>query len=717
MNRKFSCLVDDHPKFIHQSILWLQSLLNRGGAVPDEIVFHVVEGIDSNYVSMLEERNVHVEVVSSFGKGNAVYCNKLQQLHSTIFDDADQIILCDTDLFFVDDITPHLNITGKVAAKIVDQPCPPLNILETLFQASGIEIKPQLLPVDFQSDEKTFYSNCNGGFYIFTKDGFQTIREPWIKWANWCLGKEEILGKYTKHADQLGFCFAVMETGLELEHLPNTLNFPTHFSKRTYQKKKIELPPKVLHYHAELTPNLQLKEIGIPVVDQVIKEANLDIHEMHRNDFSNKLFWNFRYKENPELGSGVGSRGEVLEYKRKLIYPFLNYFKEKDTLDVGCGDLELMRMAPSEKFTGIDISKEAIEICRKKRPDWNFLVGGLEMLNGRKYDLVTCFDVLIHQPTETAYRQFIEELTNSTASTMIIGAYDQEPKHSSSITFFYEPIVETLKKDGNFKDIQKIGEYRDVSVIMARRKCASNQNPSDLSFADLCILSEQCEHPLLLAELIDLSRETLGFFPKTSIRAFEYPWVISETVSRFEKMEGLNVTDIGAGVNVVPLWLSRAGARVTTIDPHPLTRELEDKVKWNEWGFLDYSSISDGKIVSLNKDASTIKLPEQQDLIYSVSVIEHLPAKIRRAILANCCRLLKDEGVLLLTVDLVPNTNKLWNLSEGKKVEMAWLHGTFKSLLNEIEQHGFEIIASHTQRKIYESRTDVAYIIAKKKST
>jgi 2-polyprenyl-3-methyl-5-hydroxy-6-metoxy-1,4-benzoquinol methylase len=717
MIKKISCLVDNHPKFIHQSILWLHSIISSGTATKDEIVLHVVEGTDVEFIEYLKNKEIEVQMVPPFGKGNAVYCNKLQQLHSPSLDKADIVVLCDTDLMFVENISSYLNLDSHVAGKIVDMPCPPLEVLQGLFQFTNIRTNPKLVPVDFNPEELTFESNCNGGFYILKKEGLKKVRDSWVKWAKWCLEKEEILGQFAKHADQLGFCFAVMEMNLTFKNLPTELNFPTHFNQSTYQKRNINYSPKVLHYHSQLTPNLQLKEIGIPIVDEVIRKANDGIHKMHRSGFSNKFFWDYRYKENPDLGSGVGSRGEVLEYKRNLIYPILSYFKEKEVLDVGCGDLELMRNAPSKKYTGIDISSEAIESSRKKRPDWNFLSGDLEKLNGETYDLVTCFDVLIHQSSESAYNQMVEKLAEYTTDTLIIGAYDNNPHHTSSITFYYEPISKTIEKTGAFEEIEKIGEYRDVSVIMARKKSSTSVNPNDIPFVDLCKLSEQSETPDLLDELINLSRTSLGFYPKTTIRVFEYPWIIKETVSNFATVKGLKITDIGAGVNVVPIWLSNEGAKVTTIDPHPLTREIEEKHEWNEWGFLDYSTISDGNILSLREDASSVVLSEEQDLIYSVSVIEHLPAKVRRAIIANAFRLLKKDGLLLLTLDMVPNSNKLWNLSEGKKVESSWLHGTLKSILRELKRKGFKVLSYKTQRNIYKSRTDVAYIVAQKKNS
>src|SRR4029077_16029877 len=88
---------------------------------------------------------------------------------------------------------------------------------------------------------------------------------------------------------------------------------------------------------------------------------------------------------------------------------------------------------------------------------------------------------------------------------------------------------------------------------------------------------------VLLDELRRLSNERLGFFPATARRAIEYPWF----ADRLLDCAGKRILDVGAGVNVLPLWLADRGATVVTVDPHPQVRDPSDKSHWNEWGYLD----------------------------------------------------------------------------------------------------------------------------------
>lgn len=61
-----------------------------------------------------------------------------------------------------------------------------------------------------------------------------------------------------------------------------------------------------------------------------------------KTGFNNKKFWDERYSTDIELGSGIGSKGAVLELKRKALHELVEKEKPDNILDVGCGDLELI---------------------------------------------------------------------------------------------------------------------------------------------------------------------------------------------------------------------------------------------------------------------------------------------------------------------------------------------------------------------------------------
>jgi hypothetical protein len=75
----------------------------------------------------------------------------------------------------------------------------------------------------------------------------------------------------------------------------------------------------------------------------------------------------------------------------------------------------------------------------------------------------------------------------------------------------------------------------------------------------------------------------------------------------------------------------------------------------------------------------------------SVSVIEHLPAQDRRALLGSLAGRVRRHGLLVLTVDLVRGTDDLWNRSLGEVVDADSPHGTFDDLVAECSEAGFSV--------------------------
>ena len=103
-------------------------------------------------------------------------------------------------------------------------------------------------------------------------------------------------------------------------------------------------------------------------------------------------------------------------------------------------------------------------------------------------------------------------------------------------------------------------------------------------------------------------------------------------------------------------------------------------------GFLDYH-VLDSRIRSRNVDMRSFDDGERYDIVYSVSVIEHMPAAVRRAVIAQISRLLRPEGRLLC-----PGHDSgqrfLWNYSEGVVVDEAAVHGTLPSIKEELAARG-----------------------------
>lgn len=699
-----SCLIDNSPKFAMQGWNWLTSLHAVGTAMRADIFVCHTPMVAKETLDFFERSGAKLITIQSFGEGPAVYCNKIRQLESGIFHDYDYTILSDADLFFLS--CPTRLATGEaVRAKLVDAPNPPERIWRELLERAGLADRINAVPIQLQADSMTFSTCFNGGLYVLPKASIDHITKKWAKWSRYCLDQSSLLGEYVVHSDQLGFGMALLE-GIDSSPLPIGENFPSHLSTDHYRCLP-ETQIHAIHYHS-LDSHGCLLPVETEWINNRVITANRILIENRRLSFNNRIFWDFRYFASPQLGSGLGSRGDVLRLKKSLLRPFMKAISEDSVLDVGCGDLEVMRLMPLRSYRGIDISRQAVEIARTKRPDWRFDNIGVEDVDDNAYDYVICLDVLIHQSSAERFEELVADLLRVARKGVIVAGYEQHTSNHG-IVFTHLSLLEALQRCRKTREVEEIGSYRDVSLYLALTDQGLPLTAADASLFDLAYGCEETVDWRLLSQLTRISREKLGFFPKTIIRTIEYPWF----ANRLRADPTGRVLDIGAGVCALPLWLAQQGSTVVTIDssPHQRNSDDSDKTHWNEWGYLDYSRL-DARITSHHLDAQLYQIEEPFDTIYSVSVIEHMPANVRRNILNKLPSWLAPGGRVLFSLDLTPGTDDLWPLSEGQVVDLKQPHGTLDDIKAEMEQAGLRIVEVTVRRGIAGSRTDIAFIEA-----
>ena len=695
-----SCVVDDNPKFRLQAWNWLCGLRALGTRCR-LFVHHVRGALGETLQAEMREHGVTLVEIEPYGDGPAVYCNKIRQLETREFLEADFVVLSDTDIAFLRD-PADLVEEGKFRAKVVDNNNPPEEMWRQLAALCGITGDIPTVALELAPEVDVFATNFNGGVYVMPSDFARQIHPLWEKHARTCLDAADLLGKYAGHCDQLGMGFALLESQIPVSRLPTTANLPTHIDADTLGVLE---PGEVwaLHYHNRLDAHGLLRKTGVSWIDEAIERCNTTLVAQRRRAFSNEIFWDFRYAQFPDLGSGLGSRGDVLSHKRALLEPYFDLIASESILDVGCGDLELFAPLPLGDYTGIDVSGEALRIASRRRPEWTFLRKDLSDFPDDSFDYVTCMDVLIHQPNEAAARDLVDNLVRVARKGVFFSAHTT-PIKGAGISFNSAEMLAFISSLKPVSAVHRLGSYRDVSLHFAEKGLGDRRSRNDIGLHQRVIGSRYTDYPHVLRELVDYSRQHLGFFPFTISRTHEYPWFAEQ----LRDVEGKSVLDIGAGICCVPLILAQRGARVTTVDRHDRIRTGPPTPQWNEWGYLDYSEL-DARIRSFNIDASEFDDDERYDVIYSISVIEHMPRSTRRAVMAQAARLLKPDGEVLLSLDLIPGTDDLWNLNEGKIVDETG-HGDLDMFKAELAAQDLVVRHEEYVRAMPGSRTDVVYL-------
>lgn len=266
-----SCVIDCHPKYHHQVVRLISSLLAADPERRVKKVVHYIAPLPTALARWLAEHEVMLQEVPSYGVGPAAYCNKLQQFELLLSLQATYLILCDADLFFLS--SPELLIQpDKICARVVDRPNPEPEVLRSLLQAAGFCDEMMTAHPTFLQRSITHRMNCNGGLYVIGREQLKVLAPAWRSWAAFCLAREDILKHKLMHSDQLGFMLGMLETGMPLTPLPGHANFPTHLPADCY----VQVPRHIssLHYHGNVLDDGRLGSTGVAAVDLWIDEAN-----------------------------------------------------------------------------------------------------------------------------------------------------------------------------------------------------------------------------------------------------------------------------------------------------------------------------------------------------------------------------------------------------------------------------------------------------------
>jgi hypothetical protein len=272
MKIKFSCVVDQDPKFGRQAFVWVLTLLVYGCAETESLVIHTVGHYTGEYRKIFEDWGIETRVVKAFDVRHP-NSNKLAQFESEALDAADYAVLCDCDISFSQDI--HAWMSGSsIRARIASYNGLPQAGWEALFQSAGLAM-PSGWMAALLNGVETLPTYCNGGIYIIPQAMLQALKEVWPRWTRWLLDHDSLIKPFQAYADQISFAMSCAELGATIDHLPLTLNYDGVAKLRTLQRliNRSEIDPLVLHYH-ELNARGRLTFTEIPSVNRQIRKIN-----------------------------------------------------------------------------------------------------------------------------------------------------------------------------------------------------------------------------------------------------------------------------------------------------------------------------------------------------------------------------------------------------------------------------------------------------------
>ena len=215
-----------------------------------QMVVQCTDRVSDDVIAKLSAQGYTVTTIAPYL--DQAYCNKIAQLDYFVDStDSPGVFLLDLDLA----ILAELDIPDRdvVCGKLVDGANPPLDTLERLFDAAGIEL-PAIMPSDWEGRGDTIATNLNGGF-LYVPQGLHrsAAQHKWRHWAEFLFAKPDLFDHPSarKHIDQIAFAMALASARIPFRHLPTNWNYPGHKDRvpRGYRRDE---PLRVLHYHDRL---------------------------------------------------------------------------------------------------------------------------------------------------------------------------------------------------------------------------------------------------------------------------------------------------------------------------------------------------------------------------------------------------------------------------------------------------------------------------------
>jgi hypothetical protein len=230
-------------------------------------------------------------------------------------------------------------------------------------------------------------------------------------------------------------------------------------------------------------------------------------------------------------------------------------------------------------------------------------------------------------------------------------------------------------------------------------------HPHDMAEAEVSRATGRAERPDLLQELVQISRDSFGFFTKHFPSSVQYEWAARHLA---DQPRGSRFLEIGAGVNPLPLFFARRGIFVDCVDNSPIVRRLPVSDDWDPWGFFDYGCLNP-RLTSFHRNIQSFVPRHSYDVIYAMGSIATMTAEDRQGTFRLVCSWLLPGGSFLISLGLIAGTDQIWNHCRGEEVEPLGRHGRIDDALRQLVLAGFEQL-SHQVVTIENSRNDLLLI-------
>lgn len=156
-----------------------------------------------------------------------------------------------------------------------------------------------------------------------------------------------------------------------------------------------------------------------PALQALAKKVYFYLFTSRAEFESSENYWKERYQKGGN--SGEGSYNKFAIFKSDVINDFVSRNSISSAVEHGCGDGNQLGLLRIPSYTGIDISHEAIQICREKyKNDRSKSFFTLDEYPGHPAEMAISLDVIYHLVEESTYHDYLTALFNSSTRYVVI---------------------------------------------------------------------------------------------------------------------------------------------------------------------------------------------------------------------------------------------------------------------------------------------------------
>lgn len=178
-----------------------------------------------------------------------------------------------------------------------------------------------------------------------------------------------------------------------------------------------------------------------------------------KTDFTGStVYWQQRYIKGGN--SGPGSYGNLALFKADIINDFVKNNNIQTIIEWGCGDGNQLTFAKYKSYVGIDVSPEAIKLCRtifKNDKSKKFYVDNRTSNFPRiGYDLSLSLDVIFHLIEDEVFNIYMTNLFSSSSKFIIIYSSNSDKLLDSAIHVKHRLFTKWVRKNAKNWSLIKI---------------------------------------------------------------------------------------------------------------------------------------------------------------------------------------------------------------------------------------------------------------------